>query len=147
MKYRLLLTILLLPALSGTMLAQDHGVDQYNITWDSPSENSAGSMPCGGGDIGLNVWVEKGDLLIYLSRSGTFDENNTLLKLGRVRIRLNPDPLDGAKLIQQLLLEDGRVLIKGEKEGVSSTITVWVDVHRPVIHIDLQSNKPITATA
>lgn len=40
-------------------------------------------MPCGGGDIGMNVWVEEGDVLFYLSRSGTFDENNCLLKQGR----------------------------------------------------------------
>lgn len=39
-------------------------------------------MPCGGGDIGMNVWVEEGDVLFYLSRSGTFDENNCLLKQG-----------------------------------------------------------------
>jgi hypothetical protein len=25
----------------------------YNITWNSQSQNAAGSMPCGGGDIGL----------------------------------------------------------------------------------------------
>lgn len=37
-------------------------------------------MPCGGGSIGLNVWVENGDLMFYAQRSGTFDENNTMLK-------------------------------------------------------------------
>ena len=45
-------------------------------------------MPCGGGDIGLNVWVENGDILFYIAKSDAFDENNTLLKLGRVRIHL-----------------------------------------------------------
>ncbi|MGG6712979.1 UNVERIFIED_CONTAM: hypothetical protein ITH36_25590, partial [Salmonella enterica subsp. enterica serovar Weltevreden] len=59
-----------------------------NITWTSPSKNSGESMPCGGGDIGLNVWSEGGDVLFYMARSGTFDENNSLLKLGRVRLRL-----------------------------------------------------------
>ncbi|MDB5149262.1 MAG: hypothetical protein JWQ57_3282, partial [Mucilaginibacter sp.] len=48
-------------------------------------------MPCGGGDIGLNVWVEKGELLFYIARSGTFDENNAMLKPGRVRIKLSPN--------------------------------------------------------
>jgi hypothetical protein len=33
-------------------------------------------MPCGGGDIGLNVWMVIGEFLFYLSRSGAFDENN-----------------------------------------------------------------------
>ena len=62
----------------------------YNIVWDTPSRNAGESMPCGGHDIGLNVWVEadeagNGDLLFYLDRAGSFDENNQMLKLGRVR--------------------------------------------------------------
>jgi len=31
-----------------------------NVVWDTPSRNSSESMPCGGGDIGMNVWVERG---------------------------------------------------------------------------------------
>ena len=57
-------------------------LNDYNIVWNSQSQNSSESMPCGGGDIGLNVWVENGELLFYMSRSGTFDENNSMLKLG-----------------------------------------------------------------
>ena len=57
--------------------------------WTSPSSNASQSMPCGGGDVGMNVWVEQGDVLFYLSRSGCFDENNSLLKLGRFRIHLS----------------------------------------------------------
>ncbi|MBR2034936.1 MAG: hypothetical protein IJ984_02675, partial [Prevotella sp.] len=61
-----------------------------DYTWTTPSKNASESMPCGGGSIGMNVWVEDGDILFYLSRSGAFDENNTLLKQGRVRIKLTP---------------------------------------------------------
>lgn len=39
-------------------------------TWTTQSKNSSESMPCGGGDIGMNVWVENGDVLVYMSRSG-----------------------------------------------------------------------------
>src|SRR5258708_28692988 len=92
------------------LAAQSRAIDQCNITWNTPSMNSAASMPCGGGDIGLNVWVEKGDLLIYLSRSGTFDENNAFLKLGRVRLRLTPNPLEGTNFRQELILRDGSLL-------------------------------------
>src|SRR6218665_2429916 len=67
-------------------------LSDYNVVWDAPSRNSGESMPCGGGDIGLNVWVENGDLLITLSRSGTFDELNGMPKLGRVRVTLSPNP-------------------------------------------------------
>ena len=51
-----------------------------NVIWNTPSRNSSESMPCGGGDIGMNIWVEEGDIMFYVSRSGTFDENNCLLK-------------------------------------------------------------------
>jgi hypothetical protein len=70
------------------------GLDQYNIVWTTQSQNSSESMPCGGGDIGLNVWVEKGDILFYLSRSGAFDENNVFPKFGRVRLKISPNPFD-----------------------------------------------------
>ena len=32
--------------------------------WTTPSHHSSESMPCGGGDIGMNVWVEDGDILL-----------------------------------------------------------------------------------
>lgn len=47
------------------------GLDCYNVVWDTPSRNALESMPCGAGDIGMNVWVDEWDLLVYLSRSGT----------------------------------------------------------------------------
>lgn len=51
------------------VLAQLSDLKTYNIIWTTQSQNSSESMPCGGGDIGLNVWVEKGEILFYLSRS------------------------------------------------------------------------------
>ena len=60
-----------------------------DYVWTSQSENSAGSMPCGGHDVGMNVWVENGDVLFYLSKSGMLDENNTLLKAGRFRLKID----------------------------------------------------------
>ncbi|GAH13865.1 unnamed protein product, partial [marine sediment metagenome] len=60
-------------------------LDTCNVVWSSQSKDSSESMPVGGGDIGLNVWVENNELLFYIARSGTFDENNEFLKLGRVR--------------------------------------------------------------
>jgi hypothetical protein len=101
-------------------------------------------MPCGGGDIGLNVWAENGDILFYISRSGTFDENNTLLKLGRVRLRLTPNPFNG-EFSQELKLEEGYVYVKGKNGEVMSTIRIWVDVFNPVINVDVSNNKALKA--
>ena len=93
--------------LAITLPAQQPFPDNYPVVWNSQSKNSSESMPCGGGDIGLNVWVENGDLYFYISRSGSFDENNALLKAGRVRIRLYPNPFARQEFRQELMLQDG----------------------------------------
>ncbi|MBD2755742.1 DUF5703 domain-containing protein [Spirosoma validum] len=129
-------------------LAQQNTIDQYNVVWNNQSKNSSESMPCGGGDVGLNVWVENGDLLFYVAKSGTFDHNNTVLKLGRVRLKLSPNPFaEGATFQQELVLNKGQVEIKGATSGLSANVTIWVDVFRPVVHVDVSSNKPIRAEA
>ena len=107
--------------------------------WQTPSRNSSESMPCGGGDVGLNVWVEDGDVLFYLSRSGCFDENNTLLKLGRFRIHLS-QPFALSTFRQQLVLKDGYCQVTDGQKWVM----LWVDVHKPVVHVDVSIEKENT---
>ena len=121
-------------------------IDEYNPVWTSQSTNSGESMPCGGGDIGLNVWVEKGDLFFYIARSGTFDENNALLKLGRMRIKLSPNPFEGKTFRQELVLKDGYVKVDGENGSLSASIKIWADVFHPVIQVEISSNKNIKAS-
>jgi hypothetical protein len=129
--------------LSFTALGQE--TPNYNLVWDSPSNNSEESMPCGGGDIGLNVWVEKGDVLFYIAKSGTFDENNTQLKQGRVRIQLSPNPFEDGTFRQELNLNEGCVLISGKNKNVSADIRIWVDVFNPVVHVEVSGNQKGTA--
>lgn len=127
--------------------SQPAELNAYNVVWNSQSANSGESMPCGGGDIGLNVWVENGDLLFYVGRSGTFDENNTLLKLGRVRLTLSPNPFKGGTFRQELNLKEGNVIVTGSKGERKTTIKLWVDVFRPVVHAEVSSNRPVSVTA
>lgn len=128
-------------------IAQLPNLKNYDLTWSSQSNNSGESMPCGGGDIGLNVWVEKGDIYFYISRSGTFDENNTFLKLGRVTLSLQPNALNGTKFQQTLILENGSVVIEGTNGKTTIQVKLWVDVFRPVIHAEIVSNQPVKTTA
>ena len=116
----------------------------YDIIWTSQSKNASESMPCGGGDIGMNVWVENGELLIYVARSGSFNEHNALMKAGRIRIKLFPNPLNGKTFKQELHLQQGYVTINGENNGVKATVRIWADVLNPVAHIDIEANKKIT---
>ena len=111
-----------------------------NVIWNTPSRNSSESMPCGGGDIGMNIWVEEGDILFYLSRSGTFDENNCQLKQGRFRIRLFPSPFKDAKdFRQELKLKDGYV----EVSAGGTQIQLWADVYHPVVHVEITNAQPL----
>ena len=111
-----------------------------NVIWNTPSRNSSESMPCGGGDIGMNIWVEEGDILFYLSRSGTFDENNCQLKQGRFRIRLCPNPFKDAKdFRQELKLKDGYV----EVSAGGTQIQFWADVYHPVVHVEITNAQPL----
>lgn len=123
-------------------------IDTYDLVWDSPSLSSAEGMPCGGAGIGLLVWVENGDLLFYIDRSGSFDENNQLLKLGRVRIKLSPNLLlDPARFEQRLRLREGRVEIVSTVDGAEARVSVWVEIDRPVIHVEVDSDVQTTLTA
>lgn len=120
-------------------------INQYNVAWSTQSKNSSESMPLGGGDIGCNVWVENGDVLFYMARSGTFDENNTMLKLGRTRIQLEPNPFTGAdaEFKQELNLREGCVYITGKNKEVEATLKLWVEVFHPEIHVDIESSVPV----
>ncbi|PSL27998.1 DUF5703 domain-containing protein [Dyadobacter jiangsuensis] len=138
--------ILFLIVNSLPAVAQGFLPEQYNLKWASQSRNSGESMPCGGGDIGLNVWVEQGDLLFYISRSGVFDENNVLPKLGRVRVRLSPNLFDaGERFQQELKLQQGYVEVSGKKGKLNVTVKVWVDVFKPVVHVDIDGSSPVSA--
>ena len=123
-------------ALFWLLAIPGYAVDDY--VWTTPSHNSSESMPLGGGDIGMNVWVDSttNDILCYVSQSGWFDENNSLLKTGRLRIRLDqPAPF----VEQRLCLKDGYQQIRFDQD---KTITLWVDVMKPIVHIE--SSSPIT---
>ncbi|MCM4153133.1 SGNH/GDSL hydrolase family protein [Arenibacter sp. N53] len=123
-------------------------LSDYNVAWLSPSANSMGSMPLGNGDIGINLWVEEnGDLLFYLSKTDAWSENARLLKLGKVRLSLSPNPFKtGLPFLQELILKDGVVHIEAGSKGELVSIDVWIDANHPVVELDVKSEIPISAT-
>ena len=123
----------------STASAADYKPKDY--VWTTQSRNSSESMPCGGHDIGMNVWVEDGDVLFYVSQSGWFDENNTLLKAGRWRIHFDDQPAVGT-FEQRLCLDDGAIYITlGDMK-----IRLWADVADPVVFCDISSKKKVKTT-
>jgi hypothetical protein len=124
-------------------------LEKYNVVWDSPSKDAWGTMPAGNGDLSLNVWMEEsGDLLFYLGKTDSWDDNCRLLKLGLVRVRLNPNPLLKSKVFKQTLrLSEAAVEINCGQGQDEVDLKVWADANHPVIHVAVKSKKPVEATA
>jgi hypothetical protein len=125
------------------------GVDGYDVTWDSPSGDSSGTMPAGNGDIGINVWVEEGgDLLIYIGKTDAWDENARLAKLGRLRVHLEPNPFrKGVPFRQTLRLRRGEIEIRAGNPWEAVTLRVWVDANHPAIRVQADGGRPFELRA
>lgn len=135
--------------------APDTLLNKYNVTWDTPGPTSAESMPIGNGDIGLNLWTEKnGDLVFYISKTdawGTPDgqtdpwmkQGGVLMKLGAVRISVNPNPLAKNAVFKQVLkLSTGEIWVQEGEGKAAVNLRVWVDANHPVIRVEAQSASP-----
>ncbi len=116
-----------------------------DITWDTPSPTSAGSLPLGNGDLAANVWVEpSGDVVLYLAKNDAWDHLGRLLKIGRLRISLQPALLEGgAKFEQKLSLTDASIIISIG----NVTLRLWVDAHWPRLVVEVSSAQPVAVRA
>jgi hypothetical protein len=124
-------------------------LDACNVVWTSPSADASGSMPIGNGEVGLNVWVEGGgDLLFYVARTDSWSETCRLLKLGRIRVALTPNPFaKGAPFRQELLLREGRIAIAAGEGEKAVALSVFVDIDRPVVRVVAESRAPFEFAA
>ena len=121
-------------------------VDEYSVVWDSPGKSFKDSMPLGNGDLGINLWTEEnGDVVFLIGKSDAWTENGQLVKLGRVRVKLEPSPFAKGVVFRQVLRpKTCEIEITG---GAATTLRAWVDANAPVIHIEVKSDKPVTAQA
>jgi alpha-L-fucosidase 2 len=123
----------------------------YNVVWKSPSKDAMGSMPLGNGDVGLNAWIEPGgDLLFYISKGDAYAGDQTLFKLGCVRLHLEDHPLmkeGGITSEFNQLLDISTGQIKVDVGHGEVTARVWVDANRPVVHVEVTSLHPRDVTA
>ena len=122
-------------------------LNKYNVTWNTLSTTgSMESMPLGNGDITANVWIEKGgDLLMYIGKSDTWSEGTRLLKVGRIRIRLSPNPfMEDAYYSQVLNLYGGEINVSAGERGNKTTLKIWIDANQPVVRVETSSDKPVS---
>lgn len=125
--------------------SQTNIVNQYSVCWDAPSENAAGSMPIGNGEVGANVWMEKnGNLLFYLSRTDAWAENSALYKLGKLRVSLYPFTIDSETSFKQFLnLEKGTIEFEIQKGTEKVELSFFVDNESPIVYLQGKSTYPL----
>jgi hypothetical protein len=119
----------------------------YDLAWTSPSTDSKDSMPLVGGVLGLNVWVEDGDLLFLIGGPNVLDENGMQVKLGRIRLNL-AQGISETNFRQELKLTRSEIVVSGQtRAGDSFSITLWCAVDKPVIHVEIAAAEPVVVTA
>ncbi len=129
---------------SGKELSPEAIMKGYRVAWSSPSVNSHGSMPVGGGNLQLNVWREQNDILFYLGSTDSYMDHSTILgKLGRVRLKCSPNPFANS-FKQELDLERSEVVFYGDN---GFQLRIWTDVFRPVVHVEMKSDLPVEVEA
>jgi alpha-L-fucosidase 2 len=116
-----------------------------DVTWTTLGTNENDSMPIGNGDLAANVWTEQnGDIVLLIAKSDAWSGNGELLKLGRVRISLAPNPFtNSAPFAQTLRLETGDV----ELRSGNNFARIWVDANNPVVHVQVQTEAPVELKA
>ncbi len=144
--------------LNATRAADPDPLQAYNVVWDSPSTDHHGSMPLGNGDVALNAWfTPAGELHCYLAKSDAWDDNARLVKVGKVRVRFEPNPVAPGKTYrQELRLGEGCLEITVRAPGTAEApaprspdfrLRLWVDARHPVVELEAESTEPTTATA
>jgi hypothetical protein len=121
-----------------------------DVVWDLPGNGSKDSMPAGNGDISLNVWTEgeNGSVCFYIGKTDSWDETGRLLKLGKVRIKIEPNPfMDGRKFMQRLRLRDAAVEVAAGKGKDAMNIRVWADANRPAVRVEALVPESAVVTA
>ncbi len=148
MKKTILLLCLLLLITLACMKSR-HDAGRYDVVWNHPGSDASGSMPLGNGDVGVNVWADSsGDVVFYMAKSDAYNSNSSLLKVGRIRLLLSPNPFHAGSPFQQRLdLERGMISITAGDKGDEMNLNVRVDAHHPVVFIDAEAQYPFTIEA
>lgn len=143
----LLTTVFPLATIGGEDFSPLEALQGCQVSWDSPSTGPLGSMPAGNGETGINLWVEpSGDILLYAARTDAIDENERACKLGRVRLRLTPNPI-AQGFRQTLNLQDGAIELTLGSGTEAMRAKIWVNAHRQAVHLEINGALPFTAAA
>ncbi|MEI7577925.1 MAG: DUF5703 domain-containing protein [Armatimonadota bacterium] len=139
--FALLVTLLM----SGSVFAKSVQQDlvKQDIVWTTPSVDAAGSMPIGNGEVVLNAWVDArtSEICLLIARTDALSEIARILKIGRVRVKLTPNPFVGGSFEQRLDLYNGQIHFRGK----DASLTLFVDSDNHVVHLTGTSKLPVIA--
>lgn len=116
----------------------------YSPAWTTPGADASDSMPIGNGEVGLNVWTEPdGDIVFYLARTDAWSEASRLMKIGRVRVELDPPLMKaGREFVQHLDLPRGVLRIASTAPGDTCEIELFVHPDTPVVYLGGRADTP-----
>ena len=118
---------------------------EARVEWRSPSDSSAGSLPLGNGDIGMNVWQDaNGDVAFYISKSDAWDSHGELIKVGLVRICVDSEDFR-RNAILNWNPDEGCAYIRTEDKGIS--LRIRVDANQPCVVVDFKAEEACRAEA
>ena len=123
---------------------------RYDVVWDRPGAGSKDSMPAGNGDIGLNVWTEgeAGSVCFLIAKTDAWDETGRLLKIGKVRVTIEPNPFGAGRAFEQrLALRDAAVELRSGSGKQAAGVRIWADANHPVVWVEVQAAAPCAVTA
>ena len=124
---------------------------RYDVVWDTPGQGTKDTMPTGNGDIGLNVWTEgtTGSVCFYISKTDSWDETGRLLKIGKVRLAIEPNPfaVAGRKFSQRLNLRDAAVEVAAGEGRDALELRVWADANLAVVRVEARLPEGTVLTA
>lgn len=123
--------------------------DKYNVIYNILGQSDRSAMPLGNGKTGISLWVEKnGDLQFYIGHTDAQSEVDRNVKLGKVILKLEPNPFTGdVEFSQELVLREGCVKISAKKGKDILKIKVFVAADAQDIYVDVDSTTPLKATA
>jgi len=93
-------------------------VSAYDVTWQDPTypgqEFGTASLPVGNGDAAANIWWDQGSLYALLAKGDAWSEWHDLLKLGRLKLTLQPTPSEGSSFSLTMHVATASVALRME---------------------------------
>lgn len=119
-------------------------LEQYSLKWNHLSNSDRGAVPLGNGEVGVSLWVTRDGVQFYIARTDAMAETDRNVKLGKVTLKMEPNPFSPELPFEQRLnLQDGSVTIEaGEKERAVS-LKIFVAKDCDVIYVCGTSKKAV----